>query len=155
MSSSVVAPRAASVSRSSRGVDASAAMGSTGSTRPPRRRVRPLPSPWQFRYCYDGGRKIVTRYAIIFMRAPVEPGEFRVGVVASRKVGGAVKRNRARRLLRETARHLAPRWHHESLWIVFVAREAINGHSAHDVCGDIEQTLIASGVFVDRNQEAS
>lgn len=117
--------------------------------------MRSLPMPWQFRYCYDGGRKIVTRYAVVFLRAPVDVRDFRVGVVASRKVGGAVQRNRARRLLRETARSLAPRWHNESLWIVFVAREAINGHNAHDVREDIEQTLVASGVFADRNQEAS
>ena len=130
-------------------------MGSTGSTRPPRRRVRSLPLPWQFRYCYDGGRKIVTRYAVVFMRAPVDSDGLRVGVVASRKVGGAVKRNRARRLLRETARSLAPRWHNESLWIVFVARGSINGQSAHDVREDIEQTLGASGIFSERNMEAS
>jgi ribonuclease P protein component len=32
----------------------------------------------------------------------------RVGVTASRRVGGAVARNRAKRLLREAARHLYP-----------------------------------------------
>lgn len=130
-------------------------MGSTGSTRPQGRRVRSLPLPWQFRYCYDGGRKIVTRYAVVFVRAPVESDGLRVGVVASRKVGGAVQRNRARRLLREAARSLAPRWHNQSLWIVFVARGSINGQSAHAVCEDIEQNLSASGIFAERNLEAS
>ncbi len=32
----------------------------------------------------------------------------RIGVVASRRVGGAVARNRAKRLLREASRHLYP-----------------------------------------------
>lgn len=128
-------------------------MGSTRSTRGPR--VRVLPLPWQFRYCYDGGRKIVTRYAVVFMRTPADAAGFRVGVVASRKVGGAVKRNRARRLLRETARFLAPRWPGEPLWIVFVARESINGHNAHDVQEDIERTLNASGAFAAGNAESS
>lgn len=130
-------------------------MGSTGSTRPPRRRVRSLPLPWQFRFCYDGGRKIVTRYAIVFIRAPLDSDGVRVGVVASRKVGNAVKRNRARRLLRETARSLAPRWHNESLWIVFVARASINGHNARDVREDIERTMIAGGAFAAGNIESS
>jgi ribonuclease P protein component len=130
-------------------------MDSMGSTRPPGRRVRSLPLPWQFRFCYDGGRKIVTRYAIVFMRAPADPGGLRVGVVASRKVGNAVKRNRARRLLRETARSLAPRWQNESLWIVFVARQSINGHNARDVREDIEQSMSAGGAFAAGIAESS
>ena len=117
--------------------------------------MRSLPLPWQFRYCYDGGRKFVTRYAVVFMRTPVDPDGVRVGVVASRKVGGAVQRNRARRLLREAARSLAPRWQNESLWIVFVARESINGKSAHDLREDIEGTLSAGGAFAAGNIESS
>jgi ribonuclease P protein component len=130
-------------------------MGSTGSTRGPRRRVRTLPLPWQFRYCYDGGRKIVTRYAVIFLCTPANPDGLRVGVVASRKVGGAVQRNRARRLLRETARFLAHRWPDESLWIVFVAREPINGRSVHEVQDDIERSLCANGAIAAANSGSS
>ena len=120
-------------------------MDSTEST--PRGRLRPLPQPWQFRYCYEGGRKIVTRYAVVFMRAPNEPNGIRIGVVASRKVGGAVKRNRARRLLRETARSLVPRWQNRPLWVVFVAREAINERNANEVHDDIARALTESGAF--------
>ncbi|HET6349195.1 MAG TPA: ribonuclease P protein component [Candidatus Krumholzibacteria bacterium] len=122
-------------------------MDSSESTRPPGRRLRPLPLPWQFRYCYDGGRRIVTRYAVVFMRAATDTDGLRIGVVASRKVGGAVKRNRARRLLRETARSLVPRWHNRSIWVVFVARESINQRNAHDVREDIERALTENGAF--------
>jgi ribonuclease P protein component len=109
--------------------------------------MRPLPQPWQFRYCYDGGRKIVTRFAVVFMRTPTESDGVRVGVVASRKVGGAVKRNRARRLLRETARTLVPRWQNRPLWIVFVARESINERGASEVCEDIARALTENDAF--------
>lgn len=44
-----------------------------------------------------------------------------LAVVASRRVGGAVERNRAKRLMREAARHLP--WH-PSQDLVVVAREA-------------------------------
>lgn len=45
---------------------------------------------------------------------PNDVGYTRVGVAASRRLGGAVGRNRARRLLREAARlcypHIRPGW---------------------------------------------
>ena len=48
----------------------------------------------------------------------------RVGYITSKKVGDAVQRNRARRLLRESVRMLAPMM--ESCWdIVLIARPAI------------------------------
>jgi ribonuclease P protein component len=122
-------------------------MDSIGPTRSPRSRVRPLPLPWQFRYCYEGGRKIVSRYAIVFLRAPAQPDGIRVGVVASRKVGGAVQRNRARRLLRETARALLPRWQNRQIWIVFVARESINGRKAVEVQAEIARALTENDGF--------
>ena len=40
--------------------------------------------------------------------APGEPGPPAVGIVASRSVGGAVARNRARRRLREAVRKVPP-----------------------------------------------
>lgn len=89
----------------------------------------------------------MTRYAVVFMRAPSEPDGIRIGVVASRKVGGAVKRNRARRLLRETARSLVPLWQNRPLWVVFVAREAINERHAAEVHDDIARALTEKGAF--------
>ncbi len=50
--------------------------------------------------------------------------EFKVGVVASKKIGKAVKRNRAKRRLREIIRlsqHEIPK----KIWIVMVARHSI------------------------------
>ncbi|MBC7225705.1 MAG: ribonuclease P protein component [Thermoflexales bacterium] len=46
---------------------------------------------------------------LVLVAAPNPIGRTRIGVVAGRRVGTAVARNRARRLLREAARHLYPR----------------------------------------------
>ena len=67
----------------------------------------------EFRCVYDGGQKQVGRYVILWV-LPNEYPHFRAGAVASKKVGNAVKRNRAKRRIRELFRQnqheLAPGW---------------------------------------------
>ena len=57
----------------------------------------------QFREAYEGGHKHVGRLMVLHLRHG-EGAALRLGVVASRKVGNAVARARARRLLREAYR---------------------------------------------------
>jgi ribonuclease P protein component len=66
---------------------------------------------------------VVCRFFVAFV-VPRGEGPLRLGVVASRKVGGAVARNRAKRLLREVFRLRRPR-REVSADIVLVARGAI------------------------------
>ncbi|NQU11815.1 ribonuclease P protein component [bacterium] len=87
----------------------------------------------EFRRVFDNGRKVVGRLAVLYVRPGGSGGPAcRLGLVTSRKVGDAVDRNRARRLLREAYRRhkneLQP-----SLELVIIARPAINGRSYADV----------------------
>ena len=61
-----------------------------------------------FKAAYDEGRKSNSRSMTIFSLArPGQPA--RLGIAATRKLGGAVVRNRAKRLIRELfRRHPAP-----------------------------------------------
>jgi ribonuclease P protein component len=68
---------------------------------PKRRR---LSRSGEFDRVYRDGSSHATRYLVLYSfprRADEDEGEIRLGVSASRKVGGAVERNRVKRVLRE------------------------------------------------------
>jgi ribonuclease P protein component len=68
-------------------------------------------------------------------------GPARIGVVAGKRIGGAVQRNRAKRLLREGIRPLypsiAPGWD-----VLLMARRAILGATSTQVAGQLERALL-------------
>ena len=107
-----------------------------------------------FSRVYEEGVKYVGRLFVLYLY----PGDdLARAVVASRKVGGAVTRNRAKRLLREAIRsrvetepEAAPairrhQWPQaasgEGLWIVAVARRNIVGRGYQDVRQELDELL--------------
>jgi ribonuclease P protein component len=66
----------------------------------PVERIRRRP---EFQQVYERGARIHSRYATVFL-LPNGSAVGRLGIAATRKLGGAVVRNRAKRLIREVFR---------------------------------------------------
>jgi ribonuclease P protein component len=85
----------------------------------------------QFRHVYDHGRRVEGRLAVLYALDTSDKPRA-LGVVTSRKIGGAVVRNRARRLLREAYR-LNQHKLKDHVQLVLIARSAINGRRFAEV----------------------
>jgi ribonuclease P protein component len=68
------------------------------------------------------------------------PGSGEFALVAGKKIGGAVQRNRARRILRAALHEVAPRGIAEHD-VVLVAREAIRGARTQDLITEMTELL--------------
>ena len=77
----------------------------------------------EFQTAQSAGRKAILPHFVLLLYARAESGEARLGIVASRRVGTAVIRNRAKRLVREAFRATRHLFMPESMsWSSFVGR---------------------------------
>jgi ribonuclease P protein component len=99
-----------------------------------------LTSGWQFREVYRLGRSFHGNLmTLISLSRPDEHG--RVAYVASRKVGGAVQRNRAKRLLREAYRATPASVRERACWRVWIARTPCSESVLRDVSAEMGRLL--------------
>lgn len=76
-------------------------------------------------------------------------GCLRIGVAASKKTGGAVRRNRARRLIKEAFRHIAPDLRKDAGYdIVFVARARTSHMKMWDVLEIMRMHMDKAGLLL-------
>ena len=87
---------------------------------------------------YNRGKSVGDRYLVLFYRKNNLPYN-RTGFLASKKVGNSVQRNRARRLMKESYRHLE-----KSLPMgydfIIIARNTISGKK----CMEVERSLMSA-----------
>jgi len=81
-----------------------------------------------------------------------QPGTLRVGFTASRKVGGAVERNRAKRRLRAAAAATLPLLGREGHDYVLVARSATLSRPFAQLTLDLEKAIKAAHTALDRTE---
>ena len=87
---------------------------------------------------YKRGKSVGDRYLVLFYRKNNLPYN-RTGFLASKKVGNSVQRNRARRLMKESYRHLLPNLPTGYDFII-IARNTISGKK----CMEVERSLMSA-----------
>jgi ribonuclease P protein component len=105
----------------------------------------------QFRGVRSEGRSWSNRWLVLCaLRNDLAHSRF--GFTASRHVGSAVVRNRARRLMREAVRlrreAIAPGWD-----LVFIARGSLRNATFHDVDRAVEQLLGRARLLLGSGEE--
>ncbi len=108
---------------------------------------RRLKSNSQFRLVYSKGKREAGTKVVIYYLARESDGIV-PGFVASRKIGKACQRNRAKRLMREAFRRLRDRIGGQSLWIVFIASFSPRENTFHEILEDIESSLGRAGLLI-------
>lgn len=91
---------------------------------------------------------------MVLNAAPNGQGTIRCGFIAGKKVGGAVERNRARRLIREALRlrltHVKAGWD-----LVWIARAAIVETKCDVVGKEMDELLSRGRLFADHSFDSS
>lgn len=92
-----------------------------------------------FSAVYNKGKSVGDRYVVVFYKKNGLPYN-RTAFLASKKVGNAVARNRARRLMKESVRLMDP-VEKTGFDIIFIARNTANQQKCADVKKSIEAAI--------------
>ncbi len=105
----------------------------------------------EFRRLYGRGKSFVHPALVTYIIKTGAP-TVRYGITVSKKLGHAVERNRAKRIITAAWRELAPQLN-QHIDVVFVARHRILSMKSTDVAAILERQFIAAGLLPVKNHE--
>ncbi len=106
-----------------------------------------------FRRAYTKGKSLVGSLVVSYVRKN-QLKVTRVGITTSKKVGNAVERNRARRVIREAYRQISEQVK-PGYDLVFVARGRTGKEKSTAVGRALEKQLSAAGVLAGKAERAA
>ena len=92
------------------------------------------------------GRKVATHGLVLQVLSRVDNQPARVGFTVTKKIGGAVVRNRTRRRLKEAARLEFSNCPISGVDLVLIGREATRGRPFAELRDDLRRALRKAGV---------
>ena len=104
-----------------------------------------------FTRAYKRGKSLVHSQVVIYINKN-RCGATRVGITASKKIGGAVQRNRARRVIRHALYEALPKYA-GSLDFVFVARGQTPHLKSQQLAKTIRKLLQQAGIQLVQTNE--
>jgi ribonuclease P protein component len=105
-----------------------------------------LTSTADFRRAYTSGRRAAAKTVVAHVLDTGESRPARVGVSASRGLGGAVERNRAKRRLREVIRPIRDTLR-SGVDVVFVATVATRAVAFQELADSVQATASKAGAL--------
>ena len=99
-----------------------------------------------FKRLYYRGKCVACHNVVVYSQTS-RLSENRVGLTCGKSVGGAVKRNRAKRLMRESYRTLLPRFT-GNFDVVIVARSRIAEKKCDEVLRDVKYAFKKLGIII-------
>lgn len=115
-------------------------------------RLTPITRNNRFTWLYKKGRSLVSPCIVVYA-AKNRTGDVRVGITAGKKLGSAVTRNRAKRVIREAVYTLHGRLL-KSYDYVFVARGKTAACKSRELAAALEK-LLGEGGLIEENRSAS
>ena len=112
-------------------------------------RINTLKRNKEFRVVYGRGRSAAAKNLVLFVLKR-RGGGTRPGFSISKKIGGAVTRNKVRRRLKAMYSDIAKRYVFNNYDIIFVARQPVCASAYSAVASEMEYLLRKTGVLGER-----
>lgn len=101
-----------------------------------------------FRRAYNRGKSFVG-YSLVVYVCKNRNGGTRVGITSSKKIGNAVQRNRARRVIRAAVDAVVPKEGLGNVDLILVARTSTAGQKSQQVAAVLKKLLKKAGLLPD------